>query len=258
MTRTLRCTVQYDGGMFAGFQRQSDQPTVQGALEEAVATVTQEAVTVQGAGRTDAGVHAVGQVIHFHSTSTLPAALLQRAVNACLPQSVVITAISDETPDFHARYSAKQREYRYVVENAPLHSPLWRQRAYHVPQPLSVEAMNTAARPLVGSHDFAAFGSPMKHSVHDATGMPGQVTYGSTMRTMLMARCWQKQRFILFGFVADAFLRHMVRMLVGTLLRIGSGRLAPGALVRLLQGDRSLSAGPAAPAHGLYLMRVTY
>lgn len=258
MTRTLRCTVEYDGTAFAGFQRQPGRSTVQGALEDALLRVTQQPVTIVGAGRTDAGVHALGQVIHFRLDSSLPNARLQRAVNACLSDGVAIRDLEEVGPGFHARFSARSREYRYVVENAAIPSPLMRQRAYHVSHPLSVDAMDAAARPIVGRHDFGAFGSPMERTVVGARGDEPRAVRGHTDRTMYAARCWRRQRFVLFCFVADAFLRHMVRMLVGTLLRIGSGKLPVQVVSDLLRGDNSTPAGPAAPAHGLYLVRVRY
>jgi tRNA pseudouridine38-40 synthase len=256
MTRTLRCIVAYDGSAFAGFQRQPQQATVQGALEEALARVTSEAIAVVGAGRTDAGVHATGQVIHFRTSSVLPAATLQRAINACLPDAVSIRDLQEAPARFHARFDARSREYRYIVEQADTRSPLWRDRAYHVPYALSLEAMQEAARALEGQHDFAAFGSPMEHT-RDGDGEQ-QMIQGGTRRTLYVARCWRRQRFVLFCFIADAFLRHMARMLVGTLLRVGTGRLPVQAIPALLRGERSWPAGPAAPAYGLYLIRVRY
>ena len=258
MTIVVRGTVSYDGTAFAGFQRQPRQMTVQGALEDAIARVTREAVTVYGAGRTDTGVHATGQVIHFATASALPLSTLLRAINACLPDDVTVRDLAEAPASFHARYDAHSREYRYVVENAPVPSPLWRKRAYHVPAPLAVEPMQQALGAVEGRHDFAAFGSPMEHTRPERDGEPGGVVRGSTTRTMFLARCWRRQRFVLFCFVADAFLRHMVRMLVGTLVRMGSGRLPAQAMAALLAGDRSFAAGPAAPAHGLYLTQVRY
>lgn len=256
MTRLLRATVQYDGTAFAGFQRQPGRTTVQGALESAIAQVTREDVTVTGAGRTDAGVHALGQVIHFQSASPLPTATLARAINACLPAGVALRDLDEAPEGFHARYSAVSREYRYVVECGSPRSPLWRERAYQVERPLDLEPMAMGAALLVGRHDFGAFGAPMMHTSREPG--EGRLARGGTIRTMLAARCRRRSRFILFCFIADAFLRHMVRMLVGTLLRLGAGTLPVAAVGRLLAGDRTLQAGPAAPAHGLYLLRVRY
>jgi tRNA pseudouridine38-40 synthase len=258
MTQTLRCVVQYDGTAFAGFQRQPGATTVQGVLEATLAQVTQQETRVIGAGRTDTGVHALGQVVHFTTRSQLALPVLQRALNACLPPRVSVRDLEEAPPGFHARFSARSREYRYVVENTAIASPLLRGRVHHVAHPLSLDAMSDGAALLEGRHDFAAFGSPMVYSdsEHDDAAAPAH--RGSTERTMFAARCWRKSRFILFCFIADAFLRHMVRMLVGTLLRIGQGSFVPLAIRSLLQGEQSLLAGPAAPAHGLYLVRVRY
>jgi len=258
MTRTLRGTVEYDGTAFAGFQKQPRLKTVQGILETAIGQVTQQTATVVGAGRTDAGVHALGQVVHFETGSSLSTGTLERAVNACLPAAVRIRCVEEVDSSFHARFSAKSREYRYLVENAVIASPLWRDRAYQVAQPLDVEAMGDGATLLQGRHDFAPFGTPMKYSRHSGEGSELVEVSGGTERTMLAADCWRQQRFVHFRFVADAFLRHMVRMIVGTLLRIGRGALSVQVLARMLQGDRLVSAGPAVPAHGLYLVRVRY
>jgi tRNA pseudouridine38-40 synthase len=258
MTRTFRCVIQYDGTAFAGFQRQPGVTTVQGVLEAALARVTQQQVGVMGAGRTDAGVHAIGQVAHFESASALALPVFQRAINACLPAGIVVRDLEEAPPGFHARFSARSREYRYVVDNAAVPSPLLRDRVHHVGRPLSVAAMAEGAKLLEGMHDFAAFGSPMMHSAHGRTADPAEEVRGSTSRTMFMARCWRRGHLILFCFIADAFLRHMVRMIVGTLLRVGAGSLIPDAVRRLLQGDSSLQAGPAAPAYGLYLVHVRY
>ena len=257
MSRTLRCLVQYDGTQFAGFQRQPARQTVQGALESALARVTREPTPVVGAGRTDAGVHATGQVVHFRSSTALPTAVLQRAMNACLPEGVAVRELAEAPANFHARFDALSREYRYLVENSEVASPLWRWRAHHVPSPLAVDRMDAAARSLDGYHDFAAFGSPMEHT-HEAPDGTEETVRGGTWRTVYAARCWRQQRFIWFCFVADAFLRHMVRMVVGTLLRVGSGRLPAAFVADLLRDARAGVAGPAAPAYGLYLTRVSY
>jgi tRNA pseudouridine38-40 synthase len=256
MIRKFRCTVQYEGTAFAGFQRQPGLVTVQGALESAIARVTRNDAVVVGAGRTDAGVHALGQVVHFTTESSLPTETLRRALNACLPLSVSLMDLQEAADTFHARYGAVSREYRYVVDNGPVRSPLLNGRVYHFAQPLAVEGMVEAAKTLVGRHDFRAFGSPMEHAYK---GAGGHTTWrGGTVRTLLAAGCRRLRRFVVFWFMADAFLRRMVRMLVGTLLRVGVGSLSVPAVSAMVRGDRSLVAGPAAPAHGLYLVRVRY
>jgi tRNA pseudouridine38-40 synthase len=171
---------------------------------------------------------------------------------------VRIREIVEADEAFHARFSAMNREYRYLIENAKVPSPLWRHRAHHVSRPLDVSTMDAAAEHLCGRHDFSAFGSPMVHTSATRDGDDVVEVRGGTVRTMFVAHCWRQQRFIHFRFIADAFLRHMVRTIVGTLVRIGSGTLLVQSIAGMLQGDRTVSPGPAAPAHGLYLVHVRY
>jgi len=250
--RPIRCTVAYDGTAYAGFQRQPGLPTVQGALEDAVSTVTGQPTRIIGAGRTDAGVHARGQVISFVSATTLPLATLQRALNATLPRDIVVSEVEDVAQDFDARFSARSRAYEYVVYNAPAPSPFWRLYSHYVAEALDVQRMGEALIHLLGRHDFAAFGSPMEHTRN------GAMVRGGTERTLLTARCWMAQPFVYFYVEADAFLRHMVRQVVGTVLKVGRGRLAPVDVLTILRSRRVGAAGPAAPAQGLYLVKVSY
>ena len=241
----FRAVVEYDGTRYHGFQLQAREPTVQGALEKALAAIVQEEVRVTGAGRTDAGVHAKGQVIHFdlvgwkHSVKDL-----HRALNALLPQDIVVISLAPASPDFHARFSALSREYRYTVLNQSLRSPLRGRFAYHFPRPLNVRAMNEAARFLIGERDFASFGQP--------TGR------GGTVRRVYEARWTREEPFVHFDIVANAFLRGMVRSLVGTMLRVGTGELSPADFQDILQARDRRRAGPSAPPQGLCLMRVNY
>lgn len=248
----LRGTVQYDGTAFAGFQVQANARTVQGALETALATVTGLATRVTGAGRTDAGVHARGQVISFPTVTHLATAVLQRALNAVLPDDIVLASLAEAAPGFNARYDARSRAYEYVVYNAPLPSPFWRNYSHYVKEPLDVPRMHEAVEGLVGEHDFASFGMPMERT------REGTTVRGGTVRTLLAARCWQTQPFVYFYVEANAFLRHMVRQIVGMALRVGSGRLTPPDVMQILHKRRIAASGPAAPARGLYLVRVTY
>src|SRR5579885_1743165 len=248
----LRGTVQYDGTAYAGFQIQANASTVQGALEEAIARVTGSFSRVTGAGRTDAGVHARGQVISFGSATHLSNEVLLRALNATLPDDIVLLELDEAEPGFNARYDARSRAYEYVVYNAKLPSPFWRRYSYHVPEDLDTERMSAALQVLLGEHDFAAFGMPMEHT------REGVSVRGGTVRTLHEARCWAARPFVYFYLEANAFLRHMVRQVVRTVLRVGSGRLSPGTVVEILHSRRIAASGPAVPAHGLYLVKVTY
>lgn len=249
---TLRGTLQYDGTAYAGFQLQATVPTIQGALEAALATVTGAACRVTGAGRTDAGVHARGQVISFQSETHLAPETLLRALNATLPRDIVLLSLEETTPNFNARYAARSRAYEYIVYNAPVPSPFWRRYSHHVAGPLDVASMVEALCHLVGTHDFAAFGMPMEQTRDGAT------VRGGTVRTVRAARCWAAQPCVYFYFEANAFLRHMVRQIVGTALKVGRGRLPAADVVSILRSRRGNAAGPAAPAQGLYLVHVTY
>ncbi len=251
-SRTLRGTLQYDGAAYAGFQWQKNAPTVQGAVETAIAAVTGTANRVTAAGRTDAGVHARGQVVSFQTETGLETPVLLRALNATLPRDIVLRDLVEAEEGFNARHSARSRSYEYIVRNAPLPSPFWRLYSYHVAGPLDIEAMGQALGHLLGEHDFAAFGMPMEHT------RGGETVRGGTVRTMLAARCWSREDFVYFYVEANAFLRHMVRQIVGAVLKVGQRRATAADVLALVQRPRAAVAGPAAPAHGLYLVSVTY
>ncbi|OIO94377.1 MAG: tRNA pseudouridine(38-40) synthase TruA [Anaerolineae bacterium CG2_30_64_16] len=248
----LRATVAYDGTDFLGFQWQPAGRTVQGVLEAALGQVTQTAIRVVGSGRTDRGVHAQGQVIAFHAVWRHPLADLHRALNAVLPADVVLKDLRPAPADWHPRFSALWRHYRYTVLNQPVRSPLDRRYAHLVAGPLDVAAMQTAAARLVGEHDFAGYGQPPR-------GGGGQPTQGdSTVRRLFDARWLLDGPWFTFDVVGNAFLRGMVRRLVGTLLYVGAGVWPVERVAEILVSrDRALAAPPA-PASGLCLMHVEY
>lgn len=250
--RTFRATVQYDGTEYAGFQRQRAATTVQGALESAIAAVTGEESFVDGAGRTDAGVHARGQVVSFRTSNALEASVLLRALNARLPQSIVVQELSEAREGFHARYDAVGRTYEYVIYNQALPSPFWRRYAWHVREPLDVELMRQSLLVLQGEQDFASFGRPMAYT------REGITAYGSTVRHLGTARCWADESLVRVLVEANAFLRQMVRRIVGTAVQVGRRRLTVQDMVRIVQTRQITAAGPVAPAHGLYLVNVLY
>ena len=241
-----RATVEYDGTDYHGFQLQRGRATVQGELERALERVTQHAVRVHGAGRTDAGVHARGQVISFQAPWRHPLRDLHRALNAVLPADVVVRDLQEAEDGFHARFSALSRMYVYTIYNHPVRSPLLARFAHHVPSPLDVGAMSAAATALVGCHDMAAFGqSP---------------TGGHTERCVLRAG-WHVESqagLVAFEIEANAFLRGMVRRIVGSLLQVGSGMLTRDGFVDLLASRDLARCRVRAPACGLCLERVSY
>jgi len=241
-----RATVAYDGTGYHGFQRQSPEhePTIQGEIERALVKLEQPNVSVMGSGRTDAGVHAVGQVIALDAEWRHGTPALQRALNAALPGDISVQSLTEAAPDFHPRYGAVSREYVYTICNAPVRHPLWRLYALHVVEPLDVQAMDASAATLIGEHDFAAFGLPTV----------GQVT----VRRMMRAECRAEPPFVRVELEANGFLYRMVRSIVGTLLAVGRGKLTPEQFQSVLESRDRSQAEAAVPPHGLCLTRVNY
>lgn len=264
--RILALVVEYDGTEFHGFQVNPGCRTVQGAIEEALKRVTGESIRIAGAGRTDAGVHAIGQVISFQTESRLGVESLQRALNAVLEPDARVRAGFEAESGFHARYRAVSREYAYTIWNRSSASALWWRYSHHWRGALDVEAMNRASLSLVGEHDFASFAGA---SDARAVVAVSSVAKG-TVRTVLVAR-WEwayagedallageSDPRLVFRVRANGFLTHMVRNLVGTLLLVGSGRLDEAGFARVMSARDRRAAGPTAPARGLCLTRVYY
>ena len=243
--RILKLTIAYDGTRFVGWQRQADGESIQGLLEQALARFDGAPVTVHGAGRTDAGVHALGQVASAEVTSQHDAAAIHRGLNASLPPDVRVTAVEEAPAGFHARFSARSKTYRYVLDTSPIASPFGRAFAWHLPERLDVAAMQQAASPLVGNHDFAVFQST------------GSETSG-TVRTITRSDVSTHEQTVAYEVAGNGFLRHMVRAIAGTLVEIGRGWREPASMAALLAGGSRAEAGPTAPAHGLFLVRVDY
>ncbi len=243
--RDLKLIVAYEGTRYAGFQRQENALTIQAVLEEAVWKLTEETVKIIAAGRTDAGVHARGQVVNFRCLTGLPAAQIQKALNHFLPEDILVTTVDDAPPDFHARYSAKSKTYSYRIYNSELRPVFDRNFVYHCRFPLQLELMREAAQSLVGTKDFHCF---------QAAGS----SVRNTVRTVHYCTVSKLNDEIRFEINADGFLYHMVRNIAGTLILIGEERMTFASFNKLLSsGDRSL-AGPTAPAQGLCLERVEY
>jgi tRNA pseudouridine38-40 synthase len=247
LNRTLKLTLSYDGTRFVGWQRQAAGESIQGLLEEALARFEGAPVTVHGAGRTDAGVHALGQVASVQLTCTHAADALLRGVNASLPPEVRVIAVEDAAPDFHARFRARSKTYRYAIRNASIVSPFERAYVWHVSGPLDVPAMQTAAAALVGTHDFAAFASA------------GSATADTTRTvTRSVVEYGDPDGKVSYEVTGTGFLRHMVRAIVGTLVEIGRGWRPASSMASLLAGRERADAGATAPSHGLFLVRVDY
>jgi tRNA pseudouridine38-40 synthase len=244
---TFRLVLEYDGSEFAGWQSQAQgERTVQATLAAALAEIAGTPVYVAGAGRTDAGVHAEGQVAAVTLETRLDAATLLRALNAHLPRDLAVVACAVARDGFDPRREAKGKLYRYDVWNGRVASPLRRRRFHYVQGPLDLAAMQAAAAQLVGRHDFASF---------QAAGSAITETVRTLHRLELAGQAGGEVTFLVAG---DGFLRHMVRNLVGTLLEIGSGRRPAGSMPALLAAHDRTQAGPTAPARGLTLVRVDY
>lgn len=240
----LKAIVAYDGANYGGFQRQANAPTIQAELEAVLEHLTQTPVRILAAGRTDAGVHAEGQVIAFDVDWQSPIADLQRGMNALLPKQIAVLQLGMVGDGFHPRYDASSRRYRYTLYRAPVRHPLVQRYSLHVAQSLDIEAMCTATQALIGQHDFRAFGSPPQgnHSVREIIG----------------AAWLEDGPWLYFDIEGNAFLYRMVRMLVGTLLRVGYGALSVEDFVEILHTQNRAKAGPAVAAHGLCLKAVVY
>ncbi len=254
--RTLRLTLEYDGARFAGWQVQPDARTVQGELERALAELLRAPVRVAGASRTDAGVHALGQVASFETRATVTPERLQAGLNALLPDDVAVVAVDEAPPGFHARFWATGKHYRYRLLLGRARRPLEAQAAWHVPWALDLAAMQAAGARLVGTHDFASFAS-RPDGDRDCTRTLFAVDV-SRAPTPAAEGARAAPDVVHVDVRGDGFLYKMVRTIVGTLCQVGRGRLAPEGMDAVLAARRRRAAGPTAPAHGLFLVRVEH
>ncbi len=242
----FKLTLEYDGTAYCGWQRQKSAPTIQAEIESKLATMTGENITLIGSGRTDAGVHALGQVANFRCDTRLTPEAFQNGLNRLLPGDIVVRECCRVDTGFHARFAASSKTYRYHILNRNLPSAIHRHYAWFIRKPLNLDAMQRAIPYLVGTHDFKAFegaGSPRSH----------------TIRTIINARLTPKEDGrLLFEITADGFLRFMVRNIVGTLVDVGREVLSPGALKNVLASRDRKNAGATAPPHGLFLVKVEY
>ncbi len=244
--KNFRLTIEYDGARYHGWQRQKKDITIQATIEEALALITRQKISLIGSGRTDAGVHALGQVANFKCHTRLDADTFQKALNSLLPDDIVIKACHEMPLEFHARYDVKSKVYQYRIINRPLPSALMRCYTWHIRSPLNTGAINHALKGLLGCHDFKAF---------EATGSPRS----HTRRTILRAD-WivEKEDIHCFYIEADGFLRYMVRNLVGTLVDVGLNKKTVQAFQEILSSRNRSQAGATAPPQGLYLSQVKY
>ncbi|NJL16383.1 MAG: tRNA pseudouridine(38-40) synthase TruA [Nitrospira sp.] len=242
---TIKLILEYDGTAYAGWQRQPDQPTIQEAIEGAIVGVTQTHVPVIGAGRTDAGVHALGQVASFRIDRDMTPRDWTRALNAHLPANIVVRAAALMPDSFHARHSARGKLYEYRIVNRPERPAVERAYCWHIHQPLDDTAMNEAAQNLIGSHDFSSFQT-------QPTENDDPICH---LQRLIVSREGDQLRLQAY---ADRFLKQMVRSIVGTLVEVGLKKRRPESLTAILNTHNRSAAGKTAPPQGLFLIRVDY
>lgn len=243
--RNIRIVLRYDGSAYFGWQRQPDMPTVQARVEQAVESVTGAATDVHASGRTDAGVHALAQVANFHTDTRLAPPDLQRALNANLPADIAVCQAEDVAEEFHARFSARRKTYFYQLHVGRLRDPFRVRHSLALPTTPDLDRMRQAARQLIGRHDFRSFATA-GHLKED------------TVRELHALRVVRVRGGLRVFATANGFLQHMVRTLVGGLVRVGSGRDEPERMAEILRACDRKEAPPALPAHGLFLWRVDY
>lgn len=244
----IKVTIAYDGTNYHGFQEQRGTAfmTVQGVFEDRLSKLAKREIRVIGAGRTDAGVHARGQVVNFESGDLrIPPERLAYALNSLLPVDIVVLESAEVPASFHSRFSAVAKTYRYVINNGEKPSPFLRLYSYHIPRFLNIEAMREGARHMVGRQDFSSFralGTPVK----------------TTVRSLFGIQVSREGELVYIDIRAEGFLYHMARMITGTLIRVGLGKINPQQVADILASCDSLKGGPAAPARGLFLDRIEY
>ncbi|MBQ9314425.1 MAG: tRNA pseudouridine(38-40) synthase TruA [Clostridia bacterium] len=244
--RNIKLTIEYDGKNFAGWQVQPGKESIQSEIERAIAEITGEEVEIFGSGRTDAGVHALGQVANFHTNSLIEVAKFPYAINAKLKKSIVIKNAEEVPERFHARYNVKEKTYRYVINNDEFPSALDRYREFHIPYKLNIENMKKALTYFKGSHDFKSFMSS------------GGNKKKTTVRTLTKCELFQKDGKIIIELTGDGFLYNMVRIICGTIIDIGLGKINPEEIPMIIESRDRTKAGRTLPPHGLYLKEVRY
>lgn len=243
--KNIKLIIEYDGMNFSGWQTQSNARAVQDVVKDAIRQLTGEEVDLTGSSRTDAGVHALGMSANFHTNSGIPPDRFAYALNTVLPEDVVIKRSEEVNMGFHARFGAKGKKYRYLILNSLYPSALLRYRAYHIQHPLDFEAMHKATFHFLGKHDFSAFRA-------SGSEVP------TSERTIKDVSLIKKDDILEFEITGDGFLYNMVRIIAGTLVDVGKGRIKPDDIPTIIADKDRRKAGRTAPAHGLYLVEVYY
>ena len=243
--RNIKLTIEYDGKDFNGWQKQPNKLNIQGTIEQAIKSITGEDVELNASGRTDAGVHAFGQVANFKTNSQIPIDKFAIAINSKLKRSIVIKKVEEVDEKFHSRLNCKKKTYRYIINNSTEGSAIYRNLETHIPQKLDVERMKEAVKYFEGEHDFKAFkssGTSSKNSV----------------RTIYKAEVYKENDKIYIELTGNGFLYNMVRIIAGTLVEVGLGKLEPKDIIQIIKEGKREKAGKTLPPNGLYLLKVMY
>ena len=243
--RNIKLTIEYDGKEFNGWQKQPNKLNIQGTIEQAIKQITGEEVQLDASGRTDAGVHAFGQVANFKTNSNIPIEKIAIAINSNLKKSIRILQAEEVEERFHSRLSCKKKTYRYVINNSDIPSAIYRNLETHIPQKLNVEKMKEAVKFFEGEHDFKAF---------KASGTSSK----SSVRTIYKANVYQENEKIFIELTGNGFLYNMVRIIAGTLVDVGLGKIEPEEIPKIIQEGKRENAGKTLPPNGLYLVKVMY
>ena len=243
--RNIKLTIEYDGKDFNGWQKQPNKLNIQGTIEQAIKSITGEEIELNASGRTDAGVHALGQVANFKTNSQIPIEKFAIAINSKLKRSIVIKKAEEVDEKFHSRLSCKKKTYRYIINNTEEGSAIYRNLETHIQPKLDVEKMNQAVKYFEGKHDFKAF---------KASGTSNK----SSIRTIYEAKVYKKEDRIYIELTGNGFLYNMVRIIAGTLVDVGIGKIEPEKVAEIIESKKRENAGKTLPPNGLYLLNVIY
>ena len=243
--RNIKLTIEYDGKDFNGWQKQPNKLNIQGTIEKAIQQITGEIVELNASGRTDAGVHAIGQVANFKTKTSIPIEKIPIAINSKLKKSIVIKKAEEVEEDFHARYTCKRKTYKYVIDNSKTGTAIYRYMKYCFNQKLDIQKMQKAAKHFIGEHDFKAF---------KASGTSSK----SSIRTIYNAQIMKENEDIIIQLTGNGFLYNMVRIIAGTLIDVGIGKILPEEIPNILNSKDRTKAGKTLPPQGLYLVNVEY
>lgn len=243
--RNIRLTIEYDGKGFNGWQKQPNKLNIQGNIEKVISEITKEEIELIGSGRTDAGVHAIGQVANFKTNSNIPIEKFAIAINSRLKKSIIIKKAEEVPERFHSRYNCKKKTYRYIINNSDMGSAIYRNLEYNIKMPLNLENMKKASKYFEGEHDFSAF---------KASGTSSK----SSVRTIYSADVKKENERIIIELTGNGFLYNMVRIISGTLVEVGLGKIRPEEIKDIIDSKNRQMAGKTLPPYGLYLVEVNY